>query len=110
MVQALFSNVDDIFQDTNAPIHTAHVVKNLYEEHECELKHMEWPPQSPDIKIIENLLCVLELLFRNRCSPPLCLKLYDSIPRQTEALQKAGEGPTYFLRIQQVFQLFCPAL
>ena len=49
MVQALFPDGDDIFQGNNAPIHTAHVVKNRYEEHESELEHMEWPPQLSDL-------------------------------------------------------------
>ena len=42
MFQVLFSNGEGIFQDDNAPIHTAHVVKNWYEEHESELEHREW--------------------------------------------------------------------
>ena len=43
MVQALFPDGNGIFQNDNAPIHTAHVVKNWYEEHESELEYMEWP-------------------------------------------------------------------
>ena len=43
IVKALFPDGDGIFQDDNAPMHTAHVVKNWYEEHESELEHMEWP-------------------------------------------------------------------
>ena len=44
----LFLDSDDIFQDDNTPMHTVHVVKNWYEEHESDLEHMEWPPQFPD--------------------------------------------------------------
>ena len=32
-VRALFRDGDDIFQDDTAPIYSAHVVKNWYEEH-----------------------------------------------------------------------------
>ena len=32
-------------QNDNAPIHSAHVVKNWYEECESKLEHMEWPPR-----------------------------------------------------------------
>ena len=42
------------------------MVKNWYEEHETELKHMEWPPQSPDLSIIKHLWCILERQVRNR--------------------------------------------
>lgn len=41
MVQELLPDGDSIFQDGNAPIHTAQVVKKLYEEHVSELEHME---------------------------------------------------------------------
>ena len=40
---------------TTAPIHTAHVANNWYKEHESELEHMDWPPQSSDLDIIEHM-------------------------------------------------------
>lgn len=114
MCQTLFPEGDAIFQDDNAPIHTARIVKNWHEEHDSELEHMNWPPQSPDLNIIEHLWCTLEQQVRNRYPPPSCLdelekvlmeewlkipieqvkKLYDSIPRRIEAVLKAKGGPT----------------
>ena len=38
MAHALFPDGKRIFQDDNALVHTAHVIKNWYE---CELKHIE---------------------------------------------------------------------
>ena len=80
MIQALFSDGDSIFQDDNAPIHTAHMVNNFYEEHESayELEHIEWPPQSSDFNIIENLWCVFEQQVA-RYPPPSCLKELEQV-------------------------------
>ena len=41
MNKALFKHGDSFFQDENVPIHTTHVVKNRYDDHESELEHME---------------------------------------------------------------------
>ena len=99
----ILSDGDGISQDGNDPIHAVHVVK-------YQLEHMEWPSQSPDLNITNNLWCVLEPQVRNRYPLPLCLKesgqvlmkkwlkipleevrkLFDSILRLIEAIQKAG--------------------
>ena len=114
MVQALFPDGDGIFQDDNAPMHTAYVLKNWYEENESWLEHMEWLPRSPDLNIVEHFWFVLKRQVRNRYPPPFCLKeleqvlmeewlkipldeirnLYDSIPRRIDAVQKAEGGST----------------
>jgi hypothetical protein len=40
MIQTLFPNDDEVFQDDNAPIHTAGTVQSWFEEHEGELQHL----------------------------------------------------------------------
>jgi hypothetical protein len=52
MIQ-IFLNNEAVFQDNNAPIHTAGNVRSWFEEHEGELQHLPWPAQSPDLNIIE---------------------------------------------------------
>ena len=41
MVQALFPDDNGIFQDDKAQTHTAHTVRNWYEEHASELEDIE---------------------------------------------------------------------
>jgi hypothetical protein len=54
MIQMLFLN-DAVFHDDNGPIHTARSVLSWFEEHECELQHLLWSAQSPDLNIVEPL-------------------------------------------------------
>jgi hypothetical protein len=56
--QMLFTNNDAVFQDNNAPIHTAGTVQSWFEEHEGELQHLPLPVQSPDLNIVELLWSV----------------------------------------------------
>jgi hypothetical protein len=59
MNQTLFSNKDAVFQDDNAPLHTAGTIQSWFEEHEDELQHLPCLAQSPDLNIIEPLWSVL---------------------------------------------------
>ena len=44
---------DFIFQQDNAPIHTARIAKAWFVEQ--AFKVMEWPPNSPDMNPIEHM-------------------------------------------------------
>lgn len=103
-----------IFQDANAPIHTAKKVQSWFEVHQNIMKHLPWPAQSPDLNIIEPLWVVLEQRIRSRFPSPTSLKqladvlvekwgnipletiqaLYESIPRRIAAVLQANGGPT----------------
>ena len=59
-----FSRASCLFQDDNAPIHRANDVKNYKEEN--QINCLEWPAQSPDLNVIENVWLKLKIRLQQR--------------------------------------------
>ncbi|GFX86701.1 retrovirus-related Pol polyprotein from transposon 412 [Trichonephila clavipes] len=53
MLQTLFPGERPMFQDDNAPVHTSRCVQTWLHEHDHEVEHLTWCPQSRDLNIIE---------------------------------------------------------
>jgi hypothetical protein len=79
MIQTLFPNNHAVFQEGNAPIHTAGTVRSWFEEHEGELQHLPWPEQSPDFNIAKPLWSVLETRLRNRFPSSTTPKQFEDV-------------------------------
>lgn len=52
-IKDIFGSLEWKFQQDNAPIHTARLVKSWIERQNVPL--LTWPPYSPDLNIIENV-------------------------------------------------------
>ena len=103
-----------LFQEDNAPIHTARVVKSWKEENDID--SIPWPAQSPDLNPIENLWDELEKRVRAHVPLPKSREnlweilqeewsnidinkyqnLVDSMPRRISAVIKSKGHPTKY--------------
>ena len=59
-----FGNNDYIFQQDNAPVHTARLAQNYFTEN--NIKTTTWPAYSPDVNIIENIWLHMKRLLQHR--------------------------------------------
>ncbi|MCI4387329.1 hypothetical protein PGIGA_G00072870 [Pangasianodon gigas] len=84
-------NGSGLFQQDNAPCHTAKIVQVWFEHHDREFKVLTWSPNSPDLNLIEHLWDVLDKQVRSMEAPPhnlqdlkdLLLMSWCQIPQHT---------------------------
>ncbi|GFX17930.1 transposable element Tcb2 transposase [Trichonephila clavipes] len=116
-VQTSFPGECQLYQDDNAPIHTAKIVQEWFTEHEGEVGHLDWPLQPPDLNIIEHLWGYLESKLRARFPLPSTISvletslheewlhiplqvvhdLYASIPRRIQSVIQSKGGSNSLL-------------
>ncbi|GFW63338.1 transposable element Tcb1 transposase [Trichonephila clavipes] len=77
-VQTSFPGESPFYQDDNAPIHNAKIVQEWFADHEVEVGHLYWPPQSPDLNIIEHLWGYLESKLRARFPLPSTISALET--------------------------------
>ena len=104
----------NIFQDDNAPVHTAKAVLKLKEDN--LISSLPWPAQNPDLNPIEHVWDYLEKAVHNRKPHPKNIEelsiylneewekldrnflqnLVNSIPRRIAAVINSKGNPTKY--------------
>lgn len=107
---------DWVFQQDGDSKHTSRLVQNwLSDNIECATMKEDWPPNSPDLNIIENawsiiweeiktkritnrkkLKQVVRRAWREKITPEYVQNLYDSIPHRMRAVVAADGKPTKY--------------
>ena len=115
LINKKFRGQNYLFQDDNAPVHTAKNVKKWFETKKIKILE-NWPSQSPDLNPIEHLWSELERRIRNRPKPATNIKelehalheewnkipkdtlmnLINSMPRKIEVYIKNNGWPTKY--------------
>ncbi len=118
----LYRDADFIFQQDLAPAHTAKGTKSWFNDHGVTV--LDWPANSPDLNLIENLWGIVKRKMRNTrpnnaddlkaaikaawasITPEQCHRLIASIPRRIDAVIQAKGVPTKYWvhRNEQTFQ------
>ncbi|GBN32662.1 hypothetical protein AVEN_89949-1 [Araneus ventricosus] len=104
------------FQQDNTTLHASRVATKWLQEHSSDFRHFHWPPQSPEMNIIEDIRDALLHAVEKRSPPPytlmdLLIALQDSwceflpgylqtpvesMTRCFESLLRARGGPTRY--------------
>ncbi len=102
------------FQQDNASCHKAQIISDWFLEHDNEFTLLKWPPQSPDLNLIEHLWDMVEqeihimdvqptnlqqlrdaiMSIWTKISEECFQHLVASMPRRIKAVLKANRGPT----------------
>jgi len=103
-----------MFQQDNAPIHTARIVTKWFETN--NIKIIDWPAASPDLNPIENIWKLLKNNVQKRdnfprtisdlkialkeewakCDTSILRDIIDSMPRRITAVLQSKGGPTKY--------------